>query len=218
MWRLIVLFLVALGGFWFGKTREPKEKLLQEEPSHIENRPFVIALYLHNEASWCKRALRSIFEQDYPAYRVFVIDDASIDDTEEAAKDFIVQNHQDEKVIFIRNDAFLGYSMSLKRILNHCEDFEIVIPIDAKNWFSSPNVLNRFNVAYQNPDVLLVKALGIGYPSYKIEKEGPISFSASLFRKMQPDEKDLVLAIEKLAAKKMGKIEEPLQFLNQTRP
>lgn len=237
MWRLIFLFFCALAGFWFGKTPEKGDKkgvILsgihpEKEFPVTEHKSFVIVLYSYNEALWCERALRSIFEQDYDHYRVIVIDDGSIDRTEERAKQFILDNNQDEKVILIRNETRLGEVASLYRAVDGCLDREIILPINAKNWLSSPSVLQRFNRAYQNPDVWMSVGQSIEYPSYKLSDEGPISYYAALFKQLRL--KDLFIngqfalsqeayltPLEDLCGGRVQKMGEPVAFINLSPP
>lgn len=230
MWRLIVLLFVSFAGFWFGMPAKGAIALSKFDPDTefplTEHKSFVIVVYAHNQSSWCKRTLRSIFEQDYDHYRVVMIDDASIDGTEELAKNFIVDNNQDEKVIFIRNETYLGPVASLYRIIDNCLDREIVIPLDAKDWFTTPNVLNRLNLAYQNPDVWMATGWAIEYPAYRIREEGGIaSYYAALFKEIELQDlfskgrfathaNAYLGPIKALAGGRLRKLQEPLGFLN----
>lgn len=226
--RLILLFLVAMGGVWLGASKKNQYVISIDNTKEFpltEQKSFVFVLYAHNQSDWCKRALRSIFEQDYPHYRLVMVDDASLDTTESVAKEFIVANNQEEKVIFIKNESFLGPVGSLYRAIDHCLDREIVIPLEAKDWFTSPNVLKKFNLAYQNPDVWLANSWGIEYPSYKICDEGPISFYAALFKEIRYSDlfqkgqfimnpKVCLKALHGLAGGRVKTLFEPLWFLN----
>ena len=232
MWRLIVLLLVAIAGLWFGKIGTKKNpKILShinpdKEYPLAEHKSFVIVVYAHNQANWCKRVLHSIFEQDYDHYRIVMIDDASIDGTEQISKEFIVENNQDEKVIFIRNENFLGPVASLYRIVDNCLDREMIIPLDAKDWFTSPNVLNQLNFAFQNPDVWIATGRAIEYPTYKIQEGGPICCYVALLKQLcltDPPQnggghvslpKSYLKALEALSGGRIRRIEEPLGFFN----
>ena len=98
MWRVILVFFLAIGGFWMGKGREapPKKWAVHPEKdfSVSEHKSFAIVIYAHNQALWCERTLRSVFEQDYDHYRILVIDDGSLDGTKEKAQQFIADNNR----------------------------------------------------------------------------------------------------------------------------
>jgi glycosyltransferase involved in cell wall biosynthesis len=133
-----------------------------------EKKSFTIVLVAHNGANWCETALRSVFEQDYDRYRVVFVDDASVDGTLEKAQQFIVDNKQDYRVIAIRNDSPLGPIGSLYRAAEHCQDSEILVPLNAYDWFVHDRVLTRLNQVFQNPDVWIAFGQSIEYPAYRI--------------------------------------------------
>lgn len=233
MWRLILLFIVALGGFWFGKSPQiPKKEFagrLEKEFPITEHKSFVIVIYGHNQDQWCERALRSVFEQDYDHYRVILVNDASIDQTEEKAKQFIEDNHQDEKVILMRNETRLGLVASLYRAIDSCLDKEIVIPLYAKDWLSSPMVLQKLNIAYQNPNVWLTLGQTIDYPTYAIRDEGQTSYYAAVFKQLRL--KDLfshgrfatnaeayLAPLKQISGGRIRNLQEPISFLNLSPP
>jgi glycosyltransferase involved in cell wall biosynthesis len=134
----------------------------------IEKKSFTIVIVAHNASNWCEQALRSVFEQDYERYRVVFVDDASVDGTLEKAQQFIVNNKQDYRVIAIRNDSPLGPIGSLYRAAEHCQESEILIPLDARDWFVHDGVLSRLNKIFQNSDVWVSFGQSIDYPSYEI--------------------------------------------------
>lgn len=236
MWRMIPIILALFLGFWFGqpkKTTKQKELFTEIHPEKdfpvSEHKSFVIVLYAYNDGLWCERALKSIFQQDYDHYRVIVVDDGSIDQTHEKSKDFILKNNQDEKVILIRNQQRLGTVACLYRAVDSCLDREIVIPIEAKNWLSSPLALKRINLAYQNPDVWLTFGKTIYYPSYDIGESKKASFYAGLFKQLRL--KDLFqkgLFVDRLesyqssmidlSGGRIKKIKDPITFTNKAPP
>lgn len=232
----MLLFVCVLGGFWMGKHPAPHKKhptlshLHPEKDLPIsEHKSFVVLIYAHNQADWCQRALRSVFEQQYDHYRVIVIDDASIDQTEEKAKEFIVDNHQDEKVILIRNETPLGELASLYRVIDSLLDREIALPLNAKDWLSSPLVLSRLNRVYQNPDVWLTFATAIEYPSYTFRQKEQISFYAALFKELRltdlltqgrfaSNREAYLSPLIDLSGGRLRTLNEPLSFLNLAAP
>lgn len=236
MGRVVFIFLMAFLGFWMGKSPEAQKKAQVISKVHpekefpiVEHKSFVVLIYAHNQAVWCERALRSVFEQDYDHYRVIVIDDGSIDNTGEKAKQFILDNKQDEKVILIRNELRVGEVASLYRAIDSCLDREIVIPLNAKDWLSSPIVLNRLNLAYQNPDVWLGLGQAIEYPSYRVRLDAQISFYAALFKELRlsdlfvrgrfPSTSEAFIApLLDLSGGRYRLLREPIAFLNVAPP
>lgn len=172
----LLLFLSAAGGYWLGKKPLSNKQTLQfASPIHpLKNTPlteyksFVFIVYACNQAPWCEKSLRSIFEQEYDHYRVVIIDDASSDETFERMRKFIVDNQQEQRAILVQNEKRLGAVASLYRAIDGCLDREIAIPLEAKDWMAHPFVLRRLNFAYQNPDVWLTFGQAVEYPSYAI--------------------------------------------------
>ena len=234
MWRMILVLLVALAGFWFGKEpvkhSQPLADIHPEKEFPLsEHKSFVIVIYGYNQASWCERSLRSVFEQDYDHYRVIYIDDGSVDLTAEKANQFIVDNNQQEKVIFIRNETRMGEVASLYRAVDHCLDREIVIPLFAKDWLSSPLALNRLNLFYQNPDVWLIFGKAIEYPSYEINQMAQASFYAALFKQIRIEDlfqkgrfassrQAYLGPMIEMAGGRIRKMEDPIAFFNTASP
>ena len=97
---ILLLLTATLASFFF--LREEGKSVAQEWPV-TEAKPFVIVLYAHNQAPWCKKALQSLFRQTYDQYRIIAIDDGSVDGTYDAAQQVTVEGHQEERVLLLRN-------------------------------------------------------------------------------------------------------------------
>ncbi len=205
IWFFIFLMGVAAFGYWTGLGPQSKKDSLGSLPGICpskdfpltEHKSFAVVIYAYNQSLWCQRALRSVFEQDFDYYRVIFIDDGSTDGTSEIAQQFIVDNHQDHRVIVIRNEQHLGPVACLYRAIDSCLDKEIIIPLDAKDWLAHSMTLTRQNAIYQNPDVWMTFGQSIQYPSYEIfspilsdlmNRKGqfhfPCSFYSALFKEI----------------------------------
>lgn len=233
---MIPFVLLLLVGFWFGqpaKLEKQAELFTHIHPNKefpvSEHKSFVIVVYAYNDALWCEKALSSIFEQDYDHYRVIVIDDGSVDQTHQKAKEFILKNNQDAKVVLLKNHEKLGPVACLYRAIDSCLDREIVIPLDAKDWLSSPIALNRINIAYQNPDVWLTFGKTIHYPSYEIVDDPKASFYAGLFKQLRLDDlyqrgrfsntlEAYQIPLENLSGGRIKHLEDPITFSNDAPP
>jgi len=192
MWKVALLLLVALGGFWFGFDRytgaRKKDVALNIYPEKqfpvSEHKSFVIVIYSYNQAQWSERCLRSVFEQEYDHYRIVFIDDHSTDGSLQKAKEFIADNNQEDKVTFLENKIKSGPITSLYRAVETCLDREIILPLDGKDWLSEENVLCKINSAYQNPDVWITLGSTIDYPTYEKKRDLHHSFYAALFKQI----------------------------------
>lgn len=182
MWRLIVFLLMIGLGYWVGRPKSSEEAALFPI---VEHKSFVFVVYAYNGSAWCEKTLRSIFEQDYDHYRVVWIDDGSVDNTYLKAKQYILDNALEEKVILIRNEEPQGRNTCLARAVDGCLDREIVVPLDTHVWLSSPKVLEELNAAYQNPDVWAVQGQILEYPSYQIKGSPYLSYYVFSFKKKE---------------------------------
>jgi glycosyltransferase involved in cell wall biosynthesis len=190
---LLFILAAATFGYWMGGGLFPKQaaaasvKHIHPEKDFplTDYKSFAILVYAHNDAEWCERALRSIFEQDYERYRVIFVDDGSNDGTYDKAKSNILENNQDQRVVMIQNERCEGMTYSLYHSMDILQDQEIVIPLSAKDWLSHPLSLKKLNLAYQNPDVWVAHTSSLLYPTYEIQDASPTSFYAALFKKIR---------------------------------
>jgi hypothetical protein len=229
----IFLILCFLGAGWIGfwmAQHPPQKHALNIHPEKefplSERKSFAFIVYAHNQASWCERALRSIFEQEYDYYRVIFIDDASVDNTFEKAKAFILESHQEQKVILMRNEEKLGPALCLFRAVDNLLDKEIAIPLNAKNWLTHSGALTRLNGVYQNPDVWVALAASAAYPSYEIRAGGLETFYAAVFKQLRLDDlyhqgafsSDYLHEVCDLSGGRLRHLKEPLLFSNESIP
>jgi glycosyltransferase involved in cell wall biosynthesis len=200
MWKMILLIAVAACGLWLGKPSSPKGR---SDFPLVEQKTFVFVIFAKNGAEWCERTLSSIFEQDYDHYRVIFVDDASVDQTYEKARQYIIDNYQQAKVLLIKNEKPIGKEASFARGVQNCLDREIVIPMEVTDWLSSPIALEHLNLVYQDPDVELVYSQKLLYPSYAIEEERPLSCYAAQLKAKG-------LGALQMKGRKAAKLDEPL--------
>lgn len=207
---LLFLSAVFFLGYWVGKP--PRSPSIINAPFK-EKKSFVFIVYGCNGSSWCERTLRSIFEQDYEAYRLIWIDDASTDSSLELVKSYILENNQDSRAIVIENEDRLGRDASFKRCMKTVEDREIVVLLDGIDWMASSEVLNRLNGLFQDPKIAVAIGGGLSYPFYREQKEGLISCCGSFAKKMDAfSNQSLINASQK----QTRFIPEIFQFVNQS--
>lgn len=85
----------------------------------VRNKPLItICIPTHNRAEYLPETIRSILNQTYKNFELFVINDASTDDTEAVVKDF-----KDRRMTYIKNRKNLGYIASMNKgtRLSKCE-------------------------------------------------------------------------------------------------
>ncbi len=256
MWRIVgflVFIATALVGFGFGSgylnygsNRVLKKGITLVSGIHpdrefppTEFKSFAVVLYAQNDADWCERSLRSIFEQDYEYFRLLLIDDGSIDGTLQRARDFIIANSQQHRVIVMHNETPSGYGASIYRAVSQCLDRELIVPMSAKDWMAGPTVLSHWNRAFQNPDVWIAFGRAIAYPSYDfrepptfdldaIAKKGwgdwssqefpSHCFYSAIFKQIsvQNLRSNYLTSLLELSGGRMKNVWEPVSFVNET--
>lgn len=105
----------------------------------------LVSVYLitQNRSELLKRALQSIFNQDYPAIEVIVVDDASTDDTAEVIAAF----QQQHEFTYLRNDSISGACFSRNRAID-CANGHYITGLDDDDYFHSHRVTELVE-AYQ---------------------------------------------------------------------
>lgn len=172
---MIFLFLGAIVlGYRSYKSQATLTNFYEKKNENIspQNKSFTFVLYAYNQASWVQRALASIFEQDYENFRIILIDDGSKDETYNQALSYILENNQVDKTLIIRNPEKIGYDSCLSQVLKTILDQEIVIPMQAKDFLSSSQVLTTLHNIFQDPEIWMVKAQSLIYPEYKKTEDG----------------------------------------------
>lgn len=222
-----VFFLIAAGlGFWYAQQRgrvelPSKTGQLEKEYPISEYKSFVLCIYAHNQEGYIEKALSSVFAQEYDYYRVIFIDDASLDKTFAKAQEFASKNNQTEKITFFQTEEKEGLWKILSKIRKDFLDKEIVLILEAKDWFSSPLVLFEYNKIYQNPDVWMSVAGAILYPSYTHSAQKTFSFYSKLLKELpekrlgKKDPQKIFPSIVKLAEGKVRVLPSYPLFLNE---
>ncbi len=117
-----------------------------------EDKKFVIIIPSHNNVTWHKKNLDSIFAQNYQNYRVVYIDDGSTDGTSNYVDQHVQKNNMSNKLTIISNNS-RNLLKNYYTIICSCNDEEIVLIVDGKDWLAHNQVLSFLNNVYQNKDV-----------------------------------------------------------------
>ncbi len=178
-------------------------------------KPFTVVLIANNDGPTVKRALRSIFEQEYENFRLVFVDDGSRDDTLEKVNEFVVANRQEHRVILMKNEVSLGFEASLHRAASQCFDAELILPLNAADFLTGPTVLSRLNGAFQTSGIWVVSSSAIRYPSYGFNPEGLYCFYGALFKRIDQT-KAYPNGLLSLTKSKVKNLPDRLLFSNET--
>jgi len=161
-----------------------------KEINRRNEKHFVLFVTGRNLKKCYEKNLDSIFNQTYTNYDVIYVDDHSEDNTVELAKKHVVKNHfhlhnnfhdkhgnmveiyikeNGVKIIYIQNKE-RRYKMTNQydSIHEYCEDTDILVEIDADDWFATDDALAYLNKIYSDPNIWLTYGKFRWHPSGKI--------------------------------------------------
>ncbi|MDE3045307.1 MAG: glycosyltransferase family 2 protein [Verrucomicrobiota bacterium] len=229
---LIAAWGFGLGFGWFDKPKAKELKTIggispEKDYPVTEYKSFAIVLCAEKETAWLARSLRSIFEQDYDHFRLIFINDGGGEQVSEIVQKFVEENHQEHRVILMKNDEPMGEVACLYRAAEQCLDREILLPLSSRDWLAQPNALSRLNRAFQNPDVWIAFGQSIGYPTYEFHAKGPHCFYSALFKQIPLHDlyqggafvqgvSNYVQPLLELSGGRVRHLEMPLAFANET--
>ncbi len=133
----------------------------------VEHKQFVLIVYALNAIDSCEKNLRSMFEQEYDNFRIIYIDDGSSDGTSRRVKEFAQKNEKKRNLTLIRNEKSRGMIPSLFDVIHSCQDDEIVLLVEGKDWLAHHGVLSTVNEVYANPSIWMTYGQYVSYPSYQ---------------------------------------------------
>lgn len=178
------LFLLSFSaGFFFGSRwyeKIQKREIVTTPLAISENKQFVVIFPRSTDDSSFQKTLQSIWEQDYPHYRLICLGEG-----------------EGDTPLFYSSP--LGKMHALYNTIHKCKDNEIVILLDENSWLSSEGVLSKLNQIYQSQKTWAVFGSYASYPEYKIKKAAEKDY----VRKKSPLEN---LALKSFYAKVFKKI------------
>jgi glycosyltransferase involved in cell wall biosynthesis len=107
----------------------------------------------YNNSKWYEKNLKSVYDQDYPHYRVLYTDDLSADGTYDNVKSLVAKLGQEHRTTIIKNTERQGALENIYNMVHNCEDDEVALTLDGDDWFASTGALSRVAKEYENPDV-----------------------------------------------------------------
>lgn len=137
-------------------------------------KPIVVVIASHNNATWCEKNLSSVYMQHYTNYRVVYIDDNSTDDTPLLARMYTATAGQTDKFTLISNLKRKYALANYYEALHQCRDDEIAVCLDGDDCFAHDQVLARINEAYADDQVWCT------YGSYAEHPSGALGICAPL--------------------------------------
>jgi glycosyltransferase involved in cell wall biosynthesis len=223
--------LVLAAGFYFlynlrdllnPRVKQKPISLLLCQKEAKETKSFVVVIPSFNNAKYCEKNLRSVFEQNYAQFRVIYIDDASTDETFEKVKSLVETSGMQDRVTLLHNEINRGAAANYYRAIHLCKNEEIILMLDGDDWLAHDQVLNCLNLCYNDSNVWMTYGSACEYPSYKrSEAHYPIPESVHEKRNYREFTRDrfLISHLKTAYAGLLKKVKvEDLQFNGQFMP
>ncbi len=136
------------------KSQKAKNEILAKEILENYHYPAVdIFVAAHNERNVILDSIKNFLQIDYPNYKLYIIDDRSLDKTAECVNEFIQTHDLQDRVILIRRESEQtpGKAASLNTALTQ-SDGELILVFDADATVE-PNCLKKAIIYFSDPKV-----------------------------------------------------------------
>jgi glycosyltransferase involved in cell wall biosynthesis len=102
---------------------------------------FAVIVPVYNAEKWIGQCIESIITQDYPYYKIYVIDDHSTDQTWDIIKSY--------NVYCKRNSKRIGALANLIQGIKQFNKNDIIVTVDGDDYLADDCVLSYLNEVYQ---------------------------------------------------------------------
>jgi glycosyltransferase involved in cell wall biosynthesis len=220
--RLFILFIIVILPLFIVKEyriiKAKKDSQILPSPDFYqgiitadEYKSFVFIVLTHNSAKSIERNFLSLLEQNYPRFRVVYIDKGSTDGTPDKIRQLVREKKEQERVLLIERQKGYEVCESYYQTVHECRDEEVIVHLHGHDWLAHPEVLERLNQTYMNPDVWLTYGQYLEFPSFRRGMNSPFpkkkgynkrvqsapwviaplkTFYAKLFKKFNVEESD----------------------------
>jgi hypothetical protein len=168
---LLIPLLLALcwgGGFALGKQYRERQVAvhgLSARPRALIERPIAVIVSAKESGPFIERVIRSILSQRYPNFRLFYVDDASTDGSFALAQELLSSAHE-RPIALVQNRSPLGLSANLLRVVETCDDGEIIVLLRGEEELAHEWALQEINNAYADPEVWMTYGAALRFPDY----------------------------------------------------
>jgi len=144
---------------------------------------FVFLIPSFNCKDTINRTLFSMFAQSYDNWRAIIIDDVSTDGTMDHIVKIITQCRFAGKIrVKRREEKFGEVRNTVEEVLNHIDDDEVVVRLDAGDWLTENDCLHMLNEVYKNHDPAVCwTGQRWAYTNYGISKQMNLKPNQSVY-------------------------------------
>lgn len=124
---------------------------IESENKRIDGEKISIIIPTYNRKYQLKECIDSILRQTYSNYEILIIDDCSKDNIEE----FLKENYNDNRIIYIKNKINSGAGFSRKNGYNNSTG-DYIIFCDDDDYYIDNNFFNKVVEIFKDEDISLV--------------------------------------------------------------
>ncbi len=176
--RLFLLFIILIlptfliREYWLIKAKKdnrilPAQDFFQSQLIEKKNKPFTFIVLTKNNSDSIEENFHSLLEQKYSNYQIIYIDRGSTDGTVEKIQALIETKDSSRSITLFsfskEHKAFQAYF----DIVGQLDDDEIIVHLCGNDFLAHPQVLNRLDQVYTNPDVWLTYGQNLDYNYYQ---------------------------------------------------
>jgi glycosyltransferase involved in cell wall biosynthesis len=110
-----------------------------------------IILPTYNGAKWIKNAMQSVLNQSFVDWELLVVNDGSIDNTDE-----VISSFTDERIKYIKNEQNLGLQKTLNKGINLAKGEYVARLDDDDQWIDLHKLEKQIEYLEQNKKCVLV--------------------------------------------------------------
>jgi len=143
--------------------------------THNGQKEFAIVVPTYNNSRYCIENLVSVAYQSYDNYHVYIIDDASTDNTYNAIITYIHEHELYDKVTLLHNTERMGAAANYYQVIHLLPDHVIVLNVDGDDKLAHNNVLSTLNWVYEDQDIWMTYGQFRQIPSQEIGFCKPIA-------------------------------------------
>lgn len=127
------------------KRRFTTEVYLPRQAEHS----IVVITPVYNSAEYIKKCIESVYTQDYTNWKMYIIDDASTDDTLKVILNSIPEEFKQHITVIPNKENYGAVYNQVKTIKNYCKASDYVMLLDGDDWLVNDNqIFQMYNNLY----------------------------------------------------------------------
>jgi glycosyltransferase involved in cell wall biosynthesis len=125
---------------------------------------FHVVIPTYNNEKWCIQNLESVLRQNYPAFRITIINDTSTDKTGPLLERYIARNKLSHKVRLVHNRGRSGMLANIYNAVRKMNPRSIVVTVDGDDTLRGTDVFTILKNVYKDQNVWMTYGSWVSDP------------------------------------------------------